>query len=88
MSSHSHADYKGNTGVRARKDLSANHRSPRTSTLTPKAIIETAQQLQGEIRRARASSRQSITIAIGGAEHVVDALLSVEHLIAQESAQA
>lgn len=50
MASHSAADYKANTGVRARHDMSANARALPTPRMTDDDLVRVAEHLAGHAR--------------------------------------
>lgn len=73
---HSHKDYKSETGVRARSDLSANMRPDEPASMTLDDVAKAANWLAGECRSGRKRRASQVCMPITTAERLVDAMLT------------
>lgn len=71
MTSHSHADYKASTGIRARRDISANARDLPSSPMGDDELLRAAEYLAQAAREGT-----TLTLTPSLAARIADAILA------------
>lgn len=74
---HSHKDYKGATGVRARSDLSANAKPADDERMSLDTVARCADWLAGEVREAQRRKRPHVQITTQTANRLVAVMIEV-----------